>query len=441
MRHPPSSARSGRRAARHGDLHAGRRLRRRRERGRAGRRLQRSTPRARSRSSTCRPRLPRPRRTTCASPTSTRSRPAAQDAARRRARLRARRRTARRHPRQRATSSPSTSPSTAPRYVSAAGGERRRGRRPRVARSSTDLWSLGTRTTRCAQRRSTRATRTAGSRIRTWPGWGLYMPDAIALVHAGGQTYLVTANEGDAREWGDYVEPSRVKDLGEDGYGPVCADGPLAACSPTTPTWAGSTSRSRTASRRRLLLRASCTRSAARSFSIWTTDGDQVFDSGDAFEQITAAAVPGFFNSNHSESEPRRPQRRQGSRARGRHDRRAERPHVRVRRLRARRRRRRLRHHRPRGIRLRHLRQQPRLLGVGGGRDGPEARRRRATWAPRAWRSFRRSRLADGRAAPRRRATRCRAPRRSTRSTTCSHRWSSRCSASTTSTAASTPTR
>src|SRR5690606_25021601 len=40
----------------------------------------------------------------------------------------------------------------------------------------------------------------------------------------------------------------------------------------------------------------------SRSFSIWTTGGEQVFDSGDAFEQITAEAIPEFFNSNHSES-------------------------------------------------------------------------------------------------------------------------------------------
>ena len=39
-----------------------------------------------------------------------------------------------------------------------------------------------------------------------------------------------------------------------------------------------------------------------RSFSIWSTDGRQVFDSGDAFERITAAANPAFFNSNHTAS-------------------------------------------------------------------------------------------------------------------------------------------
>jgi hypothetical protein len=35
-----------------------------------------------------------------------------------------------------------------------------------------------------------------------------------------------------------------------------------------------------------------------RSFSIRTTDGELVFDSGDDFEQITAAQVPAAFNSN-----------------------------------------------------------------------------------------------------------------------------------------------
>ena len=33
---------------------------------------------------------------------------------------------------------------------------------------------------------------------------GVYMPDGIAAYEVNGITYLVTANEGDAREWGDY---------------------------------------------------------------------------------------------------------------------------------------------------------------------------------------------------------------------------------------------
>lgn len=63
--------------------------------------------------------------------------------------------------------------------------------------------------------------------IRNWAGvHGLYLPDAMSAYTAGGQTYLVTANEGDARAWGEdnpaywagdasqgFVEEFRVKHL------------------------------------------------------------------------------------------------------------------------------------------------------------------------------------------------------------------------------------
>ena len=40
--------------------------------------------------------------------------------------------------------------------------------------------------------------------IRTWPGVsGMYQPDAMASYKVKGRTYLVTANEGDARAWGE----------------------------------------------------------------------------------------------------------------------------------------------------------------------------------------------------------------------------------------------
>ncbi|GIG30729.1 choice-of-anchor I family protein [Cellulomonas marina] len=136
--------------------------------------------------------------------------------------------------------------------------------------------------------------------IRTVEGLrGLPMPDAIASWSRAGRTYLVTANEGDAREWGDYVEETRVKDLGEDGLAPVCADSPLAGRTAdddlgrlTVTTASG------------LRADGSCYETlhafGTRSFSVWDTDGTLVFDSGDAFEQLTAQALPGYFNSGHA---------------------------------------------------------------------------------------------------------------------------------------------
>ena len=42
---------------------------------------------------------------------------------------------------------------------------------------------------------------------------GMYQPDAIAVHQVNGVDYVITANEGDAREWGDFVEEMRVGDL------------------------------------------------------------------------------------------------------------------------------------------------------------------------------------------------------------------------------------
>lgn len=46
---------------------------------------------------------------------------------------------------------------------------------------------------------------------------GAYMPDGIACYTVGGKTYLVTANEGDAREWGDYCNEIKEKLTTTDG--------------------------------------------------------------------------------------------------------------------------------------------------------------------------------------------------------------------------------
>ena len=50
--------------------------------------------------------------------------------------------------------------------------------------------------------------RDGGININNWPVFGMFMPDAIASYQVGGQTYYITANEGDARN-----EDDRIKDL------------------------------------------------------------------------------------------------------------------------------------------------------------------------------------------------------------------------------------
>lgn len=46
--------------------------------------------------------------------------------------------------------------------------------------------------------------------FKKWPAFGMYQPDAIAVLETGGIPYLFTANEGDAREYTGFSEIRRV---------------------------------------------------------------------------------------------------------------------------------------------------------------------------------------------------------------------------------------
>lgn len=133
--------------------------------------------------------------------------------------------------------------------------------------------------------------------IAAWPLRGLYLPDAIASYRVRGRTYLVTANEGDAREWPGLVEEARVSTLALDpGAFPNAAtlrqNANLGRHTVTTAL--GDDDGDGDYDRLFTL--------GGRSFSIWSTDGTQVFDSGSDFERFTAAEAPAYFNSNNTAS-------------------------------------------------------------------------------------------------------------------------------------------
>jgi hypothetical protein len=143
--------------------------------------------------------------------------------------------------------------------------------------------------------------------IAHWPVRTFFQPDTIKAVEIGGTEYLLTANEGDSRDWDAYSEELRVQDFGQDGVAPLCdsvaedfgmsveelqADENLGRLTVT--------------SAQGLTADGSCYEQiygfGGRSFSIWDTSGALVFNSEDEFEQITAEAVPEFFNSTNDES-------------------------------------------------------------------------------------------------------------------------------------------
>lgn len=49
--------------------------------------------------------------------------------------------------------------------------------------------------------------------LKTWPVQSFYLPDAISHFSVNGTSYLITANEGDAREYSTFDEQKRVKSL------------------------------------------------------------------------------------------------------------------------------------------------------------------------------------------------------------------------------------
>lgn len=203
--------------------------------------------------------------------------------------------------------------------------------------------------------------------IKTWAGVkGFYMPDSIAAYSAGGKTYIVTANEGDSRPWGEdnkdywnfnrgddkawkggdakgapgFVEELRVKHLvnpkgfdaraGEDmppqlralakgailapdvfGYCGATAEGPGDCAKDEmlgrlTISW-GQGYRTNADGTPALtadgkLVYETLYAYGARSFSIRDENGGLVWDSGDQFEKRLAELNPKWFNSTHDKN-------------------------------------------------------------------------------------------------------------------------------------------
>lgn len=137
-----------------------------------------------------------------------------------------------------------------------------------------------------------------GTNIKTWPVMGMYQPDSIVSFQAGGETYLMTANEGDAKDYDGWSEETRVAKLTLDPTAfPNAAllqeNGNLGRLKTTTSM--GDTDGDGD--------HDVIYSYGARSFSIWTTAGEQVFDSGDQFERITASRLGRDFNSTNDEND------------------------------------------------------------------------------------------------------------------------------------------
>jgi 2',3'-cyclic-nucleotide 2'-phosphodiesterase (5'-nucleotidase family) len=130
-----------------------------------------------------------------------------------------------------------------------------------------------------------------GVNLENWPVRGIYMPDGIAAYRAGFRTYLVTANEGDARGYDGLEEEADAGDVADLDAIPAADDNAqLGRLNVTTAFPASGDS-----GQQELFS------FGARSFSIWNAaTGEQVYDSGDRLERLTAHVLPDHFNSTNA---------------------------------------------------------------------------------------------------------------------------------------------
>lgn len=167
------------------------------------------------------------------------------------------------------------------------------------------------------------ASRAGDVDIRHWPVKGIFMPDTIRLLETGGQTFILTANEGDAREYdqdGWWSEEFAVKDLRLDpeafpdagalqapeAMGDLLVTSTLGftGCDPSRST---AEVQAMGHDDIRAYVASECVYDAlytfgGRSASLFrvTDDGlDLVWDSGSQMEETILALFPDHFNADH----------------------------------------------------------------------------------------------------------------------------------------------
>lgn len=129
---------------------------------------------------------------------------------------------------------------------------------------------------------------------------GMYQPDGIKVINQNGETYLITANEGDARDYGKeyFVEDNysigKLLELGKKINVPVTED----------------MKNLKVSNFRGLNEKGEYDKLysfGGRSFSIFKVETDGIkliFDSGNQLEKITQKYLPEYFNSSNTNVKP-----------------------------------------------------------------------------------------------------------------------------------------
>lgn len=147
--------------------------------------------------------------------------------------------------------------------------------------------------------------------------YGLYQPDSITSYQVNEQTYILSANEGDARDYIYQTSEAKCKAAGhkfddEDGCISYSEEVRAKKLSFKSPSIIDSYYNKNGIGRLKVTkvlgdedgdgMHEKLYSYGARSFSIWNQAGDLVFDSGDDFEKILIERHADNFNNNSSEN-------------------------------------------------------------------------------------------------------------------------------------------
>jgi Bacterial Ig-like domain/Secretion system C-terminal sorting domain len=160
----------------------------------------------------------------------------------------------------------------------------------------TDVWALGTKDMSLPGNGFDISDNNNEVLIANWPIRSYFIPDGVATYSVGTTNYIITANEGDEKEYDGFEERTTI------GAGSYLLD---AASYPQT----AMLKKAHNAGRMRVTKLNGNTDADAeyeqiysvgtRSFSIFNADTQEiVYDSGDDFEMYTSSAFPTLFNAD-----------------------------------------------------------------------------------------------------------------------------------------------
>jgi hypothetical protein len=135
--------------------------------------------------------------------------------------------------------------------------------------------------------------------------YGMYQPDTLASYTWNGATFIVSANEGDAREYDGFSEEVRVKDI-------IDTDELNQTLSTELQSQYDASGGKNYLGRLKVTTALGDADQngefeklfayGARSFSIWDKNANLVFDSGDDFGKISSAILGNNFNAAHTKN-------------------------------------------------------------------------------------------------------------------------------------------